>query len=307
MVERAQAGQHGRAPEGRRPVRVRARRRGGAARCAPPASPSRSSRASPRASPRRPTRASPSPTAGSRRAVALVTGHEDRRATASSTGRRSRPSRARSSSTWACAACRRSPPSLIAAGRARRRSPRRSSKAGTLPGQRTVTATLATIAERVARERRPAAVDHGRRSRSPRWPSSSPGCAPRPLAGRTVAVTRARAQASGLARRLRELGARGRAGAGRSASQPLPGPRARPVAVRPDLPDEPERRRGAVRAPRRRRARRARAGRRAGRGDRPGHRRGAARARDRGRRRPRALRRRGARRGARRRAGDAAR
>jgi uroporphyrinogen III methyltransferase/synthase len=77
---------------------------------------------------------------------------------------------------------------------------------GTLPRQRVVVATLETIASVAAREgiRAPAisvfgevAALHERLD----WLGA------RPLAGRTVAVTRARAQSSGLARRLRELGA----------------------------------------------------------------------------------------------------
>jgi len=77
---------------------------------------------------------------------------------------------------------------------------------GTLSGQRVVTATLETIAEVAAQAgtRAPAislfgAVAALREQLA--WLES------RPLAGRTVAVTRARAQASGLAARLRELGA----------------------------------------------------------------------------------------------------
>jgi uroporphyrinogen III methyltransferase/synthase len=77
---------------------------------------------------------------------------------------------------------------------------------GTLPRQRVVVATLETIASVAAREgiRAPAisvfgevATLHERLD----WLGA------RPLTGRTVAVTRARAQSSGLARRLRELGA----------------------------------------------------------------------------------------------------
>jgi uroporphyrinogen III methyltransferase / synthase len=77
---------------------------------------------------------------------------------------------------------------------------------GTLPMQRTVTATLATIAVRAAEEqvRAPAIAVFG----------PVAGLAERlawfkapPLTGLTVAVTRARAQASGLASRLRALGA----------------------------------------------------------------------------------------------------
>jgi uroporphyrinogen III methyltransferase / synthase len=77
---------------------------------------------------------------------------------------------------------------------------------GTLPGQRVVVATLATIASVAAERgiRAPAisvfgqvAALHERLD----WLGA------RPLDGRTVAVTRARAQSSGLARRLGELGA----------------------------------------------------------------------------------------------------
>jgi uroporphyrinogen III methyltransferase/synthase len=77
---------------------------------------------------------------------------------------------------------------------------------GTLPGQRTLLATLADVAERAAAEkiRAPAitlvgAVAGLREQLA--WLEA------RPLHGRTVAVTRARAQASALAARLRTLGA----------------------------------------------------------------------------------------------------
>jgi uroporphyrinogen III methyltransferase/synthase len=78
---------------------------------------------------------------------------------------------------------------------------------GTLPDQRTVTATLATIAERAREEEiRPPSITVvgpvAELAGQLAWRE------PLPLSGRTVAVTRARAQASGLARRLRELGAR---------------------------------------------------------------------------------------------------
>jgi uroporphyrinogen III methyltransferase/synthase len=77
---------------------------------------------------------------------------------------------------------------------------------GTLPTQRTVAGTLATIAEVAQRERvkAPAVTIVGavaELSGSLRWLPVLP------LAGRTVAVTRARAQASGLALRLESLGA----------------------------------------------------------------------------------------------------
>ena len=77
---------------------------------------------------------------------------------------------------------------------------------GTLPGQRTVLATLADVAERAAAEaiQAPAITlvgpVAGLRAQLG-WLER------RPLHGRTVAVTRARPQASALAARLRELGA----------------------------------------------------------------------------------------------------
>ena len=77
---------------------------------------------------------------------------------------------------------------------------------GTLPGQRTLLATLGDVAERAAAERirAPAITLVGEVARLREqlaWLEA------RPLHGRTVAVTRARAQASALAARLRTLGA----------------------------------------------------------------------------------------------------
>jgi uroporphyrinogen III methyltransferase / synthase len=79
-------------------------------------------------------------------------------------------------------------------------------EAGTLPAQRTVTATLETIAEVAASEgvRPPSITVIG--------PVASLAgeiawLGPRPLRGLSIGVTRARAQASGLARRLEALGA----------------------------------------------------------------------------------------------------
>ena len=77
---------------------------------------------------------------------------------------------------------------------------------GTLPGQRTLLATLSDVAERAAAER----------MRAPAITLVGPVAElrerlawleRRPLHGRTIAVTRARPQASALAARLRELGA----------------------------------------------------------------------------------------------------
>ena len=77
---------------------------------------------------------------------------------------------------------------------------------GTLPGQRAVVATLGEIAERVAAEDvKPPAItlvgDVAKLAEEIAWVDR------RPLHGRTIAVTRARAQASGLAKRLAQLGA----------------------------------------------------------------------------------------------------
>jgi uroporphyrinogen III methyltransferase/synthase len=77
---------------------------------------------------------------------------------------------------------------------------------GTWPGQRTVGATLGTIADAVAREsvKAPALIVIGAvaaRREDLAWLER------RPLHGRRVVVTRARGQASGLAATLRDLGA----------------------------------------------------------------------------------------------------
>ncbi len=139
-------------------------------------------------------------------AVALITGHED-------------PDKEGTAIDWPALAAfpgtlvfymgvRQLPhiaTSLIEAGRPAS-EPAAIVERGTLPHQRTVTGTLATIAERAQAE--------GIRAPSITVVGAVTGLAaqlawrePLPLSGRTVAVTRARAQTSGLARRLRELGA----------------------------------------------------------------------------------------------------
>ncbi|MBB4661121.1 uroporphyrinogen-III C-methyltransferase [Conexibacter arvalis] len=140
-------------------------------------------------------------------AVALVTGHED-------------PAKPESAIDWPALAAfpgtlvfymgvkqlPRIAERLIAGGRAPD-EPAAVVERGTLPGQRTVVATLATLAERAEAERiRPPSITlvgpvAALRDEGLRWFEQ------RPLHGLTVAVTRARAQASGLAARLRELGA----------------------------------------------------------------------------------------------------
>ena len=80
---------------------------------------------------------------------------------------------------------------------------------GTLPDQRTVTGTLESIAE-VAREedvRAPSITVVGPVAALAEQLEWREGGIRSPLSGKTVAVTRARAQASGLAQRLQELGA----------------------------------------------------------------------------------------------------
>ncbi|MDO8211529.1 uroporphyrinogen-III C-methyltransferase [Conexibacter sp. CPCC 206217] len=140
-------------------------------------------------------------------AVALITGHED-------------PAKPESAIDWPALAAfpgtlvfymgigqlPRIAERLIAAGRDAD-EPAAVIERGTLPDQRTVVATLSTIAERAAAEgfRPPSITLVGSvaalREEGVRWFEE------RPLAGRSVAVTRARAQASGLATRLRALGA----------------------------------------------------------------------------------------------------
>jgi uroporphyrinogen III methyltransferase/synthase len=139
-------------------------------------------------------------------AVALVTGHED-------------PDKGETALDWQALAAfpgtlvfymgiRALPyiaQSLIDAGRPAH-EPAVVVERGTLPGQRTVAATLKDIAERASEQgvRAPAITIVGPVGELAQQLAWRP---PGPLSGRTVAVTRARAQASGLARALAELGA----------------------------------------------------------------------------------------------------
>jgi uroporphyrinogen III methyltransferase/synthase len=158
-------------------------------------------------------------------AVAFVTGHED-------------PDKPESSIDWAALAAfpgtlvfymgvRQLPhiaERLIAHGRPGDEAAAAIER-GTLPGQRTVVATLATLPARAEEEGiRPPSIAlvgpvAGLREQL-RWFED------RPLAARTVAVTRARAQASALAARLRALGA-----------DVVEAPAIRIVALDPPLPD----------------------------------------------------------------------
>ena len=139
-------------------------------------------------------------------AVAFVTGHED-------------PEKEESALGWEALArfpgtlvfymgvkrLEQNASSLIAAGRDPE-EPAAAIERGTWPGQRTVSATLGTIAEAVEHEagKAPALIVVGevaKRREQLAWLER------RPLHGRRVVVTRARAQASGLAATLRALGA----------------------------------------------------------------------------------------------------
>ena len=126
-------------------------------------------------------------------------------------------------------------------------------EAGTLPGQRTVSATLGTIAETARREqvRAPAITVVGAVAALAEELAWLP---PRPLRGVTVAVTRARAQASGLARRLRSARRERDPGAGhpRAAAHGSVTADARPLPLRPHLRHQRQRGGRPVRAPRRR-------------------------------------------------------
>ena len=143
---------------------------------------------------------------GDASAVALITGHED-------------PEKPETAIDWPALAAfpgtlvfymgvkqlPRIASQLVAGGRASD-EPVAIVERGTLPGQRTLVATLADVAERAAQEkmRAPAITLVGPVARLHEqigWLER------RPLHGRTVAVTRARAQASALAARLGELGA----------------------------------------------------------------------------------------------------
>jgi uroporphyrinogen III methyltransferase/synthase len=142
-------------------------------------------------------------------AVALITGHED-------------PDKYETAIDWPALAAfpgtlvfymgvRQLPAiaeSLIAAGRPAA-EPVAVVENGTLPNQRIVAGTLEGIAETVRREnvRPPSITVVGPVAALAEQLSWREGGIRYPLSERTVAVTRARAQASGLARRLGELGA----------------------------------------------------------------------------------------------------
>ena len=175
--------------------------------------------------------------------------------------------------------------SLMAAGRPAD-EPAAIVQDGTLQGQRTIVATLASLAETARREQVGApsiAVVGPVAALAPKLAWRRPG----ELSGRVGGC-----HAGALAcQRAVDAPAGARRAGGAGAGHPHPGaPRAaaRPRAVRSRLPHQPQRRRWAVRTPCGRRARRARAGRHSRGGDRGEHGTGAGRAGHRRRRDARA-------------------
>ena len=172
---------------------------------------------------------------------------------------------------------------------------------GTFPGQRVVTATLATHCVERRGAGHPRARDRGvRRGRgTARAPALVRGSA-------TGGRQRRGHPRAGPGERARIAAARARRRGRRGAGDPdlaAGGLAARSAQLRPGVPDQPQRRAAAARAHGLCGRRCARTVGRPDRGDRSRHRRGAARARPDRRRRARAVRRRGAGRGAGRRAG----
>ena len=301
LIAAAPGGAQRRPPQGRRPVRLRARRRGGrgAARGG------RRLRGRPRRHRRRRrARLRRDPGHPPRRRLRGRLRHRPRGPGQAGDG--ARLGGARRLPGHARLLHGRQAPGRQRGGADRRRPRRRRAGAaverGTMEGQRTVTATLGTLADAVASAGigAPALMVVGSvvgRRESLAWLER------RPLHGRRVVVTRARAQRKRPRRdaaRARRRGDRAagdqdraahgeRGGAGRDRRDPR---------LRARLPDQPQRRPPAVRGACGGRARRPGAGQGDRRGDRAGTVRELAAPRDRRRHRPRALRRRVADRGA---------
>ena len=202
LVERGRAGHDGRAAEGRRPVRVRARRRRGRGAAPPPASPFEvvpgitSAIAAPAYA------GIPVTHRGLSTHVTVVTGHED-------------PAKGTTDTDWDALA--RAGGTLVVlmgaghladiAARARSRAGVRPStpvaavRWGTRPEQRTIRATLATIADAGVR-----VAERDRRRRGRRR-STSRGSSAGRCSAAASSITRAREQASELRARLEQLGA----------------------------------------------------------------------------------------------------
>ena len=192
LVERGRTGAHGRAAQGRRPVRVRPRRRGGGRAGRRRRRRSRSCPASPRPSPCPPTPASRSPCGTRRRrspsSPATRTRRRRRGHRRLGGGRPGRRHDRRADGRGPHRPHRR--PRCWPAGRSPD-TPAAAVQWGTRPEQRTVRATLATIGRR-SDLGTPVDDRHRRGRRRATWPGSSTG---RCSAG-AVVVTRAREQAS---------------------------------------------------------------------------------------------------------------
>ena len=200
-------------------------------------------------------------------AVAFVTGHEDpeKAEIGARLGGARRASPAPSSSTWASSAWRENAAALIAGGRDAD-EPAAAIERGTWPGQRTVVATLGTIAAAVERESdQGAGADRRRRGRRP---PRGPRLARAPPAARPPRRRHPRPRPG---QRPRRDPARPRRRGGRAAGDPdraadrerrRSGGGGRDRRLRADLPDQPQRRPPALRGARRGRPRRPRARRR---------------------------------------------
>ena len=253
LIEAARERQERRPAQGRRPVRLRPRRRGGRGAARGRGRVRGRARASPPASPPPPTPASRSPTATTPpRSPSSPATRTPRRPRPRSTGRRSprfpgtlvfymgvkRLARERRGADRRPAATRSEPAAAI--------------ERGTMAGQRTVVATLGTLAEAVEREgdRRPGADRRRPGRRPPRGSSpgssagrctaaasSSPAPAPRPAASPRPCASSAprwsscRRSGSSRGSTATEVRARGR----------------RDRRLRAGLPDQPQRRPPAVR------------------------------------------------------------
>ena len=305
LVEHARAGQARGAAQGRRPVRVRPRRRGGAACCARPGSPFEVVPGHHRrASPRPPTPASRSPTASS---PAASRSSPATRTPTSPSRRSTGPRSPRFPGTLVFYMGVRALPRIaerLIAERPPADEPVAVVERGTLPGQRTRRRHARRRRRARAGGRHPRAGDHARRRRRRAARASSRGSS---AARCTAARSRSRARARRRARSPRGCATLG--------ADVIEAPAIRiAAAARPSCPTSAATTCSCVTTPERRAraaARRACATPATLAGLRvaaigPGHRARAARARHRAGHRARARRRRGAGRGARGRAGRSA-
>ena len=199
--------QERRPPEGRRPVRLRPRRRGGRSAARGRGRVRGRARESPPASPPPPTPASPSPTATTPpRSPSSPATRTRRRPRRRSTGTRSPRFPGTLVFYMGVKRLAENAAALIAGGPRRRASRRRRSNAAPGPASAPSSRRWGRSPRRSSARasRRPALIVVGAvaaRREELAWLER------RPLHGRRVVVTRARAQASGLAATLRDLGA----------------------------------------------------------------------------------------------------